>query len=72
MSSTKKNNLIIYDGVCNLCDFLYSIGVIDRDKNNCLCFMKLHGQNYAINKLVESDMKIMVIENFIVFKWYYL
>ena len=54
MSSTKKNNLIIYDGVCNLCDS-FVLFVIDRDKNNKFMFTSLH-DNYA-KKLLEKTNK---------------
>lgn len=54
MSSTKKNNLIIYDGVCNLCDS-FVLFIIDRDKNNKFMFTSLH-DNYA-KKLLEKTNK---------------
>lgn len=54
MNSTKNNNIIIYDGVCNLCDS-FVLFVIDRDKNNKFKFTSL--QDHYAKELLEKTNK---------------
>ena len=51
MNSIKNNNIIIYDGVCNLCDS-FVLFVIDRDKNNKFKFTSL--QDHYAKELLEK------------------
>ena len=69
MNSIKNNNIIIYDGVCNLCDS-FVLFVIDRDKNNKFKFTSLQDQ-YA-KELLEKTNKdfgdsILLYSNGIIF-----
>jgi|TARA_B110000908_G_scaffold170053_1_gene228572 predicted DCC family thiol-disulfide oxidoreductase YuxK len=53
MTSPEKNNIIIYDGVCNLCDS-FVLFVIDRDKNNKFIFTSLQ-DDYAKELLKKTN-----------------
>lgn len=69
MNSIKNNNIIIYDGVCNLCDS-FVLFVIDRDKNNKFKFTSL--QDHYAKELLEKTNKdfgdsILLYSNGIIF-----
>ena len=70
MNSIKNNNIIIYDGVCNLCDS-FVLFVIDRDKNNKFKFTSL--QDHYAKELLEKTNKdfgdsILLYSNGIIFQ----
>ncbi len=69
MDSIKNNNIIIYDGVCNLCDS-FVLFVIDGDKNNKFKFTSL--QDHYAKELLEKTNKdfgdsILLYSNGIIF-----